>query len=96
MSSNPYRCPYVQKNKIEKIIKEMLASGIIRHITSPFASPLLLVRKKYLSWRICVDYIALNTMTVKNKYPIPIIEELLAELRESSVYSKLDLRRGYH
>ncbi|WOH05104.1 hypothetical protein DCAR_0624517 [Daucus carota subsp. sativus] len=96
VSSNPYRCPYVQKNEIEKIVKEMLASGIVRHSTSPFASPVLLVRKKDLSWRLCVDYRALNSMTVKNKYLIPIIEELLAELRGSSMYSKLDLRSGYH
>ncbi|KAL8089957.1 hypothetical protein AgCh_039426 [Apium graveolens] len=96
VSSNPYICPYVQKNEIEKIVKEMLASGIVRHSTSPFASPLLLVRKKDMSWRLCVDYRALNSLTIKNKYPIPIIEEVLAELKGSVVYSKLDLRSGYH
>lgn len=96
VSSNPYRSPYIQKSEIEKIVNEMLSSGVICHSSSPFASPVLLVRKKDQSWRLCVDYRALNALTVKNKYPIPIIEELLAKLRGSSVYTKLDLRSGYH
>lgn len=96
VSSNPYRCPYIQKNEIENIVREMLSSGIICHSTSPFASPVLLVKKKDQSWRLCVDYRALNALRVKNRYPIPIIEELLSELKCSSIFTKLDLRSGYH
>lgn len=96
VTSNPYICPFVQKNKIERIVKEMLSSGIIRHDTSPFASPFLLVGKKDQSWILCVNYRALNTLTIKNKYSIPTIEELLDELKGNAVYIKLDLRSGYH
>ena len=91
----PYMHPKRLKDEIEKTIKELLAMGCIRPSKSPFASSVVLVKKDG-TLRICIDYRVLNKKTIKNRYPIPQIDELLDELYEACFISKIDLRSGYH
>jgi len=78
------------------MIKDMQRTSIIQPSTSSYTSPLLLVKNKDGNWQFYIDYCQLNSLTIKNKFPIPIIEDLLDELHGAKVFSKLDLRLGYH
>jgi hypothetical protein len=95
VNSKHYRYSPAHKDEIEQV-RELLEAGLITHSASPFASPILLVQKKDGSWRFCVDYNKLNSITVKNRFPIPIIDEILDELFGAKFFTTLDMRVGYH
>lgn len=92
----PYRYTFHHKNETERQIQKMLQAGIIQLSNSPFASPVVLVKKANGNWRQCVDYRTLNQNTIKDKFLIPLTDDLLDELHGAMFYSKLDLRLGYH
>ncbi|KAK6131348.1 hypothetical protein DH2020_034916 [Rehmannia glutinosa] len=84
----------LQQLKIQ--LKKLLELGFIRPSTSPWGAPVLFVKKKDGTLRLCIDYRELNNVTIKNKYPLPRIDELFDQLQGAKVYSKLDLQQGYH
>jgi hypothetical protein len=92
----PYRHPRRFKYEIEKAIKELLAMGHIRPNSSPFASSVVLVLTKDGTMRMCIDYRALNKKTIKNRYPIPRVDELMDKLHGAVFFSKIDLCSRYH
>lgn len=96
VNKRPYRYAKQQKQIIDGLIQDYLKSGIIQKSDSPYASPVVLVGKKDEAWRLCVDYRDLNKAMVKNKFPIPLVEDLLDDLYGSTIFSKIDLRAGYN
>ena len=88
--------PAKDLEEIKKQIKELLEKGYIRPSSSPWGAPVLLMGKKDGSLRMVVDYRALNEVTMKNKYPLPMINDLFDQLHGAKVFSKIDLRSGYH
>jgi hypothetical protein len=101
ISKRPYRMPLVELVELKKQLQELLDKGFIhkgfiRPSTSPWGCPALFVKKKDESLRLCVDYRPLNAVTIKNKYPLPCIDVLFDQLVGAKVFSKIDLRSGYH
>ncbi|GJV50340.1 putative reverse transcriptase domain-containing protein [Tanacetum coccineum] len=92
----PYRLAPSEMQELSNQLQELADRGFIRPSTSPWGAPVLFVKKKDGSFRMCIDYRELNKLTVKNRYPLPRIDDLFDQLQGSSVYSKIDLRSGYH
>ncbi|GJX86944.1 putative reverse transcriptase domain-containing protein [Tanacetum coccineum] len=91
-----YRLAPSEMQELSYQLQELADQGFIRPSTSPWGAPVLFVKKKDGSFRMCIDYRELNKLTVKNRYPLPRIDDLFDQLQGSSVYSKIDLRSGYH
>ena len=96
ISKAPYRMAPVELKELKLQLQELLDKGFIRPSTSPWGAPVLFVKKKDGSMRLCIDYRELNRVTVKNKYPLPRIDDLFDQLQGAQVFSKIDLRSGYH
>ncbi|KAK8949163.1 hypothetical protein KSP39_PZI006059 [Platanthera zijinensis] len=92
----PYRMAPRELEELRTQLDELLAKGFIRQSSSPWGAPVLFVKKKDGSMRLCIDYRELNKVTIKNRYPLPRIDDLFDQLRGSAVFSKIDLRSGYH
>ncbi|GJW37456.1 putative reverse transcriptase domain-containing protein [Tanacetum coccineum] len=96
VARTPYRLAPSEMQELSNQLQELADRGFIRPSTSPWGAPVLFVKKKDGSFRMCIDYRELNKLTVKNRYPLPRIDDLFDQLQGSSVYSKIDLRLGYH
>jgi hypothetical protein len=92
----PYRMATPELAELKEHIKELLEKGFIRPSSSPWGAPMIFVPKKKGTQRLCTDYYVLNDVTVKNKYPLPRIDDLFDQLRGACVFSMIDLRSGYH
>jgi hypothetical protein len=96
ISKRSYRMPVNELVELKKKIVELQAKGFIRPSSSPWGAPVLFVKKKDGTQWMCVDYRSLNEVTIKNKYPLPRTEDLFDQMKGASVFSKIDLRSGYH
>ena len=95
-SKPPYRMAPIELRELKVQLQELLDKKLIRPSVSPWGAPILFVKKKDGSMRLCVDYRELNKITIKNKYPLPRIDDLFDQLNGAKVFSKIDLRSGYH
>ena len=96
ISMTPHRIAPVELQELRVQLQELLDKGFIRQSTSPWETPVLFAKKKGKTLRLCIDYMQLNRVTIKNRYPLPRIDDLFDQLRGTRVYSKIDLRTGYH
>jgi hypothetical protein len=96
IAKTPYRLASAKMKEMMKLLEELLEKGFIRPSASPWGAPVLFVKKKDGTMRMCIDYRELNKVTIKNKYPLPRIDDLFDQLQGASYFSKIDLRSGYH
>ena len=96
ISIPPYRMAPAELKELKDQLQDLLSKGFIRPSVSPWGAPVLFVKKKDGTMRMCIDYRQLNKVTVKNKYPLPRIDDLFDQLQGASLFSKIDLRSGYH
>lgn len=94
--SHPRRLSHSEKNQVNAMVEDLLNSGVIRHSESPYASPIVLVKKKNGQSRLCIDYRGLNKKTVRDNYPMPIAEDCLEYLSKKNMFTLLDLKSGFH
>nr|ABA94789.1 retrotransposon protein, putative, Ty3-gypsy subclass [Oryza sativa Japonica Group] len=96
ISRAPYQLARPFQEELKKQLDDLLSKKLIRRSVSPWGAPVIFTEKKDGSWRMCVDYRALNAATIKNKYPLPRIEDLFDQLKGAKVFSKIDLQSGYN
>jgi hypothetical protein len=96
VSRTPYRMSTPELVELKLQLKEMMDKGYIHPNVSPWGAPVLFVKKKDGTLQMCIDYRQLNKVTIKNKYPLPRIDDLFDQLGGSSIFSKIDLRSGYN
>ena len=96
ISLPPYRMAPIELKELKTQLQELVDRGFIRPNISPWGSPVLFVKKKDDTWRLCMDYRQLNKVTIRNKYPLPRIANLFDQLQGAKVFSKIDLRSWYH
>ena len=95
ISKAPYRMATAKLREL-KLLQDLLDKGFIRPSVSPWGAPVLFIKKKDGSLRLCIDYQELNKVTMKNKYPLPRIDDLFDQLQGASIFLKIDLCSGYH
>ena len=96
VSRAPYRMALAELKELKVQLQELLDKGFVRPSVSPWGAPVLFVKKKDGTLRMCIDYRQINKVTVKNKYPLPRIKDLFDQLKGAGVFSKIDLRSGYY
>jgi hypothetical protein len=96
IARTPYRMSTLELQELKMQMKELLDLGLIRPSVSPWGAPVIFIRRKDRSWRLCIDYRQLNKATIKNQYPLPRIDDLFDQMKGATVFSKIDLRSGYH
>ena len=96
ISKAPYRMAPLELKELKVQMEELVSKGFIRPSTSPWGAPVLFVKKKDGSLRLCIVYRELNKVTIRNQYPLPRIDDLFDQLQGARVFSKIDLRSGYH